>query len=503
VNFPGQTRRAAALAIGVILVVGGVSCAEPESARAKWLRHTVVLDNQPFLEREPDLVAGKFALMGEDLYPFFRGTAAQYTRDAMTPGSPGYASTRYGSAESRDVALVGDPHPENIGAYRTGGGVVTIDFNDFDAATYGPYTLDLRRLVLGFWIAGTDAQRRTRPDGAGTITEADRIAMVEAMVAGYADEVRAIRDDLDTGTVITIEGTWGAVLDAILVEADAEGAGRERISDYTEIVDGQRHMITGEVDPARVATFGPYEALVFEDSVRDVGPRTRDVLATATLEYVATVHDPTVLGEDLRILGMTRRYGSGVSSYPQLRYYVLLDGATPDPDDDILLEAKETVDPPVMPGLQRLPEPPFASNGERVVFMQRELQGFIDDDPYLGWALAGNQTFRFRERTAYQQGFRVTDLVENLDAGEWTASDFVEFATWAARLLGRSHGAARKQDGNRGAAAIADAIGDDVPGLAAETLEFVRGYAEQVDEDQAAFATMLGQFGLDLGYVAR
>ena len=61
------------------------------------------------------------------------------------------------------VMLVVDPHPENMGtAFRqnvdTRGIVLPEDFTlkwfDFDAASYGPYTLDLRRAALGLAAYG-------------------------------------------------------------------------------------------------------------------------------------------------------------------------------------------------------------------------------------------------------------------------------------------------------------------------------------------------------------
>src|SRR5262249_61980784 len=101
--------------------------------------------------------AGQLARMGEPPFGYFRGSAPQMMRDMLEPGGAAVQSFRFTDTEVEDVALVGDPHPENVGGYRTADGTITIDFNDFDAASYGPFELDGRRLAVGFWVAGAQA----------------------------------------------------------------------------------------------------------------------------------------------------------------------------------------------------------------------------------------------------------------------------------------------------------------------------------------------------------
>ena len=453
-----------------------IGCAPADDARAQWLRHTLVLDNQVFLEREPELTAGKFALMGEQLYPFFRGTAPQYARDTLVPGGPGYHPSTFTTAENRDVLLVGDPHPENIGTFRRPDGTMVVEFNDFDASTYGPFTFDLRRLALGFWVAGIDAD----------VMEVDRRGAVEALVVAY---VEAVTSDGPGGAEPA-----GVIVEELLTEALERGAGLEKLEDYT-VLDGEsRAMFEGDVEPARLVSFGDATQLIVEDSVRAPNEEQR----TRVRALVETYRERAeVSGE---VLGISRRYGAGVSSYPQERFYVLLGGPTDDPDDDVLLEAKETVDPVRLPGLESLPGWSAHSNGERVVAFQRELQGHRDDDPHLGWATTGGRSFRFRHRTAYQRGFRVSRLAEKLAEGSWRAADFVAFAAFAGALLGRSHARARTQRGTSAQAEIADAVAGRADALVAETMTFVAAYAPTVIEDVGRLATLLETHGMTLGY---
>ncbi|MBT9555155.1 MAG: DUF2252 family protein, partial [Myxococcales bacterium] len=56
--------------------------------------------------------------------------------------------TRFGSAASALVPLVGDPHVENVGSYLAAKGKLVLDWNDFDTACYGPYHVDVWRLAV-------------------------------------------------------------------------------------------------------------------------------------------------------------------------------------------------------------------------------------------------------------------------------------------------------------------------------------------------------------------
>lgn len=466
-----------------------LGCGPPEDARAQWLRHTLVLDNQVFLEREPELTAGKFGLMGESLYPFFRGTAAQFSRDTLMPGGPGYFDSAFVTSENRDVLLVGDPHPENIGTYRRSNGAIVIEFNDFDASTYGPFTFDVRRLALGFWIAGIEIERSASVDALGTTVLADRRAAVEAMVGAYVEAITA-----DAPDRVGQQDVAGVVAEDLLDKAIEDGDALEKLEEYTELDGATRTMFDGDVDPARMVSFGEVTQLIIEDSVRPPPRAQRERLAELVEGYRQTAD---ISGE---VLGISQRFGAGVSSYPQERYYILLAGPTDDPGDDVLVEAKETIDPVVLPGLESLPNWSAQSNGERVVEFQRELQGAWDNDAYLGWATSGGQSFRFRHRTAYQRGFRVSRMGEKLAEGEWSSADFIAFAAFAGALLGRTHARVRTQRGTSARAAIAARLRGEQEAFVAETLAFVEAYAPVVVEDVAWMSALLEAHGMTLGY---
>lgn len=485
--------RATAVAIGI----AALACAA-DDARATWLRHTIVLDNQDMLERDPDLAAGKLAKMAESPFAFLRGTAAQFTRDLLGPDAPvGWQDSTL-DRSTTDVALVGDAHPENFGTYRSGSGTLTLDFNDFDAATFGPFEIDVRRLAVGFWVACRQAGAELDVSGEAALADADCRAIAAAVADGYAAEIHTLAEDPNAATLPTEVDPGGAIARSLLENAREDGDAGQELAANTRVVDGRREMVLGDLAPARLVALGPYEQLVIENSLREPTAEQSALVEAIVPRWVATQLDPPATAPIL--LGAARRYGAGISSYPLLRFYVLLAGASDAPDADTLLEVKEVRDAVPLPGLPRPIDAPHASNGERVVALQRDLQAFADDDPWLGWADLGGQSFRVGELTGYQDGFEVAAIAPAIVAGDWTADDLVEFAALAGHVLGRSHARARKQDGERALAAIDRALGDSTE-FVATVSDFAVAYGGVVEDDHRRFRDLLAEQGPTLGYV--
>jgi uncharacterized protein (DUF2252 family) len=405
-------------------------------------------------------------------------------RDVLEPGGAAPYPWRSTDPEVEDVALVGDPHPENIGGFRTTDGTITIDFNDFDAATYGPFELDLRRLALGFWVACAQIRIDVELDASACSQ------LAAATARGYAEAIAALAADPTDATLVTDAASYGVVLDALLAGAREDGDEAKPLGDYTTLDGDRRSFIEGEREPARLLHFGDREQLVFEDTLHGVSPATLARVRALIDQWRTTATVPT----DAAVIGVARRLGAGVSSYPLLRWYVLL-------DDDVMLELKEVRDPPPLPGLRRPIDAPYPSNGERIVQLARELQGFVDDDPLAGWADDGAQSFRVRERSGYQNGLDVADLAADLAAGDIVLADVELLAETIGRVLARSHFRARRARGTVAGVAIANAI-DDADALVDDVAAFADGYGPVVLDDHQRLRELIAAHGADLGYGA-
>lgn len=455
---------------------------DPAASRRAWLHGALVDDNRRMMLREPALTAGQLRLMAAHPYDWLRGTADLFALDLTTPGSPGYRATGHGGAAAARVRLVGDPHLENVGAYRRGDGQVLADFNDFDGATFGPYWFDVRRLALSFALAARLAEDRGLPATAAP-------AAARAVAEGYVEELARVAAGA-APTVIHAGTPAGTILDDLLRRADRDGGARQELTDYT---DGTPRTVVYGVHGA-----SPIDGVIDDETVALTAAEA-DLVDALMAEYPATLIDAGARPAGFfAVKGTARRLGAGVRSYPLLRFYVLVEGATADDGDDVLLELKESGDPVAYP-VDRFPDLPFVDNGERQVRLQRSLQEGDDDDPLLGWATVVGMAFKVRDRTAYQKGLSFDRLLDKVGSADWVEADVIELARQCGRLLARGHAGAPTLDGAPAAAAIAAALDGDGDGFVDETAGFVAGYLPVVLDDFAIFGALLDDEGPLLG----
>ncbi len=469
------------------------ACDGGADGRAAWLQTTLVLDNQVFLDTDPAQAEAKFARMSLGLFAYFRGTLGQYVRDVVEAGGAGYVHSDFASAETADIALVGDPHPENIGSFRDADGQLVADFNDFDAATYGPFHYDVRRLALGFHLAGVELG----------VAAPERAA--EAAAAAYVAEIAALESG-EPGYVLTAGTSHGKIVDHMFKKADEDGRAREELGDYTRIVDDRREMFFGEVEAPVAWRMASDDApmMLATDEVVPVTQTESQLVDQLLAAWPSSLHDPAAMTPAAAIIkGVSRRYGAGVASYAAPRYYVLIEGPTTAPDDDLLLEIKQVYDPAPLAGVVRLPSQPFADNGARVVDQQRTLQTNAACDPLLGHASVGAATFRIRDRSKYQRGVDLAKIAEKMSEGDWHDADLEVLAGHAGHLLARAHASAPRQAGPVGLPAIAAVLARGPDEFVAETLAFVDEYAPVVEADFQRFQDTLAAAGPSLGYTWR
>ncbi len=454
------------------------------SDRARWLRDALIQDNRDLLARAPDDTAGKLRKMASSPYTYFRGTAAIFWRDAVAPDRE--TPTSYGAPPDHLTLLIGDPHPENIGSFHGKDDRIHIEFNDFDASTYGPYHLDARRLALGFFMLAASS-RDLRGDAA-------RIA--GAVARGYADEILAHVAG-DAPTLFTFErgegeAKAGAILGDLIRRAERDGDAREELTEYAPVDGDARAMFYGELAAPEVEG-------VVRDHVDPVTYAERDLIDAIMVTYEQSlVASNDVSSRALRVKGTSRRLGSGVSSYPVRRFYVLTEGLTDALDDDLLLELKEALDPPLL-SLQ--PDPDHASNAERVVRHQRALQARPDQDPWLGYARVDDLSFKVRHRTKYQKGIDVSRIVQEVAEGDYALDAVLELATQSGHLLAASHVRAPTSRGEHALPMIAAAIGDDADGFVTETTSFATSYGAQTLNDYDILRDYISHHGDALGFL--
>lgn len=410
-----------------VLVVALAGCAAPSTdPRLARIIDTLADDNYALALREPALVAMKLRKMQRGPYEWMRGTAVLYWRDLTEPGEP-RAATSFGDPVSSRVLLVGDAHVENVGTFRASDGTMFVDWNDFDATGYGPFTADVRRLASAFAvIAALGAP--------STPTLADELA--GAVAAGYAEAIATLARGERIGTIgLGVSPAFDDVLD----KAVRRGDRRHALEELAPVDGTGRVLAIGDLEP--VAADG-----VIEDRVLAVDAERAAWLDLAIEQW--RLRQPMAGRVKLR----ARRIGSGVSSYPVERYQVVLEGPSESLDDDIIVELKETRDGVVIRGVPILAAAEWNTPALRSVDTQRRLQARPDGDVLLDAAQIGGLSLKIRNREAYQRGIDAVDLQ---DLAASNPAQLVELARLYGGLLGRAHGVACTADPIEGYRVIA------------------------------------------------
>lgn len=442
------------LTVPLILVAGCASPAQPD--RDQRIVASLADDNLLWAIRDPALVDLKLKKMQRGPYEWLRGTASLFWRDLTEPGSVRAASS-FGDPASSRVLLVADPHPENAGTFHAGDGTMFVDWNDFDATGFGPFTGDLRRLGAGLVIAAEDATLGAQ--------------LVRRAAAGYAMQIAASARGERAGAVLA--GVH-PLLDDEIDTAKSRGDRNFALAEIAPASGTSRAIAFGDLEP--VAADG-----VFEDRVIPVAPEVADWIDRAIEQWRDGKLDRSSALVKLR----ARRIGAGVSSYPAYRYNVVLEGPTVSIDDDIVVELKEIREGLIIRGVPRYAAAPWSSPAARSVETQRRLQARPDADPLLGHALVGALSLKIRDREAYQRGINREDLTDLATGSDADRGQLADLAEVYGQLLARAHAQARTEDDLLGAAVIAPLLDGREPAFIDEIVELAVDDAALVIADHA------------------
>ncbi len=397
-----------------------VGCASPMTAeRDQRILTALADDNWLWAIRDPQLARLKLVKMQRGPYEWFRGTASLFWRDLMEPGVDRPASA-FGDEASSRVLLLGDPHVENVGTYRAADGTQLLDWNDFDATGYGPFTGDLRRLGASLAIAAPDMAEPLVRRALTAYAQAMAMLATGARPAPITrGRVELIDDELDT--------------------ARTRGESLFAIDELAPVRDGVRALALGDLED--VAPDG-----VLEDRVTTISAEHADWIDTAIAQW----GHPELGAIKLR----ARRIGPGVSSYAAYRWNVVLEGPTSSNEDDRIVEIKETREGVIIRGLVRLSAAPWDSPAARSVDTQRQLQARRDADAILGSALVGGLSLKIRDREAFQRGINYDDVTDLAAGNASDQAQALELAAIYGEMLARAHGLALTEDGALGAGTV-------------------------------------------------
>jgi uncharacterized protein (DUF2252 family) len=410
--------------------------------------------------RDEKLVMRRNKEMGDDAPTFLRGAAGVMAADL--------AETEHATTGIR-LEICGDAHAGNFGMYGSPERIRVFDITDFDEARPGPWEWDVCRLATSVVVTARD--RRVDPDG--------EKAAAAATVAAYC----AALSELADGALID---RWyalarpKALTARDLAVADDDAASADAVARAQRLLDD-----AGDRTQAKTVKNLTADG-EFTDDGGDQAPLAHgdpqaEAVRLAYGAYVKTL--PDALGRLLRgyeaTAVATRPVGQG--SLGLRNYLLLLQG--PRAKDALILQVKEATPSQLDFGLE-----PYSSvhEGERVVRMQRSLQGV--SDPLLGWTSIDGQAFyvrQFRDR----KGSPTLEVDEGQDIDDY-ADDLAAFGRLCGVTLARAHARVAEDAGGE-LARINAYLGAGRHGhrqFQESVVAFARTYADVTEEDRRSLA---------------
>lgn len=448
--------------LGVSAMAMACAGANPDAGRQAWMVNQLLSDDKVWLDRDPSLVATKWAVMAADPYDFMRGSLGMWARDLARPGAD---RPTFGFLDVPTVRLlVGDPHPENFGTFLPASAdpstELAFEVNDLDAAAYGTWSLDVRRGALGLTLMVDVAPCDTCAAVA-----------VDAYARAYADAVSGVGQ-------AGIDGC-GAIVSSLAASVREDIASHHTLTKDTTAAD---QLIREPLDDAG-------------KGMLDLTDGERGQVSRLFAQLVAAEGAPS----GLRLRDAVRRYGRGIASLPAIRYLWLIDRGQDGTADDELIQVREVVDPPTMPGVIRPVDGEFADPESRVAMASRLLWPSPDLDPWLAALSDDGPTFKVQAFGDAFLGLDHVDVAESIAAGEVGAGDATDLGRCLGARLGGTHRRAPGLGPRDGTDAISDALAGRVDVFADEVVRAAQVDAARVVADRALLATALEHDGPLLG----
>lgn len=355
-------------------IAGGEAVVPPAlltgQARREHVRATLREDHRARIEQQVHGAAIKFDGLAKSRFKFFRGTALLFYRDLV--GEDDFAPS---------VMALGDVHPKNFGIMPDENGAPIFGVNDFDETTYAPFTWDLKRGAVGFWIAAHDVAGMKRKK---------RRKIVKKFVKGYAEAMeRYARHATEKNDSYRMDNS------PPVIRRLFEEAWEERQAwlwdDYLDPT-GRKFRPSDELQP--MSSMIP----TFQEAVYDLAKKNG-------------IDAPDRAGE-LKVKDVCVRHGQGTASLGLPRYYVLIEGPSKDATDDLIIEFK-SARPSALAGLVPPSDFDAGDRAERIAHGQ-SVQ-LARGDIFYGAVEIDGESFMTRERAPFRDDI---DL-DKLSYGTW------------------------------------------------------------------------------------
>jgi uncharacterized protein (DUF2252 family) len=360
----------------------------PKEERRQYIRKTLREDHQYRIHNKPEGAQAKFEKLARSPFTFFRGSALLFYRDHC--GSDGHLPK---------VFTIGDVHPENFGVMPNKNGAPFFGVNDFDEAYIAPFSYDVKRGVLGFYLVSLEAGRKKK--------HCKKAA--KSFVKGYLKGLKEFaRDDREKWHEYRIDNS-PKMIKKLLKESQTS---REKW--LAEIVD------------LKNCSFIPGEEIVPMSNEKEAFQKVIDKY----LQDNEGLVDSNRENKDFfRVLDVAVKKGSGTASLGMDRFFILIDGNnSDDPGTCVILELKETRES-ALTGLVPGEKKKTGKTESKKIVQAHEVH-LAAGDPYYGQATYDGRDFLVRERSPYKDEIDVDDL---------NKKEMNEYAEICGKTLAQTH----------------------------------------------------------------
>ncbi len=336
-----------------------------KKTRSKHVLQALLYYNHGIIQNNPSGASAKFKRLTVSPFVFMRGTADLMYRDLEGT-----------DADQSILLCVGDVHLENFGVMEAETGKLIWGLNDFDEAAFAPFTWDVKRGAVSVVLAarenGFDKKQRWK------LARAFAKAYIQQIEKGFVDfekEIKAtcIKDLLKAARKINGK-KW---------------LEKKYLQDNSPI---PQFKISEEIQPLARIFIKERKAII--QAALDNYLRSLDQLNTQK-------------PQNLKVLDIATKAGSGTASIGLWRYYALVEVEIEAETELMILEIKQERPSVLAPYIDIHPIS-FASEGERVAYAENVY--LPNANPYYGFTDIGESHYLVRKRSPYKSRVNLIEL---------------------------------------------------------------------------------------------
>ena len=400
--------------------------------RRFYVRSTLREDHRFRIQNRPEGAQEKFDKLASSPFIFFRGTSLLYYRDqAGTDGHLPY------------VFAIGDVHPENFGVMPNEHGAPFFGIDDFDEAYFAPYSWDIKRGAVGFWLVGAERG----------FSKSTRRRIVRAFVDGYLHGLKSFAmDDREKWHQLRLDNS------PPMIRKLLESACRSREEFLGEMIDmkTERFRATQRIVPQSKHVEKLQQAI---DQYRE----ENEIEAGGRVGH-------------FKVKDVALKQGSGTASLGLERYFVLIDAEQPGSSEDVVLEVKQarrsSLHGLVPPSRQQT-----EGQAERIV--RSHDVHLAGGDPYYGHTTIDGKSYLVRERSPYKADIDMDDL---------SKSEMCEYAGICGGIVAHAHARSDEDTGvtqHNAERAILESLDPQL--FQADIADFAQQASRQICQDYKGF----------------